>query len=244
MNEFHSFIQDIHLAAEMARDELARRDTLRPHIDTSRSIPLPFVGGGDIRLVVLGQDPTIKNEASRENIRTVLNLDKPGALRRYIEQIAKALGLELENVYATNVCKHFFRNPPSVILKSHGQNVLQQGSELTLPILQRELARFADATVVSLGEPVLSALVCNGGSLFVRVYWGYDEPRRMMSAIPARHSRLERTIYPLPHQPALRLHFYKSNLDQFLRFIRQDAERAALSSHQAPMREAVREPHE
>lgn len=229
-NELHPFVQDIQRAAEAVRDELARRDMLGPHIDTRLPIPAPFMGRGDIRLVVLGQDPTIKNEAGRKNIRTVLNLNTSGALRRYIEQIAKALGLELENVYATNVCKHFFRSPPTVIARAHGQNVLQLGADLTLPILRRELARFPDATLVSLGEPVLSSLVCNGGSPFVRTYWGYDEPRGMMSAIPASHSRVERTVYPLPHQPALRLSFYKSNLDSFLRFIRQDSERVRLSS--------------
>lgn len=230
MNELRPFIQNIQRSAEAARDELARRNTLQPHIDTSLPIPLPFVGGGEIRLVVLGQDPTIKNDARRARIRTVLNLDNPGALRRYIEEIAKALGLGLENVYATNVCKHFFRSPPTVIAKKYGQDVLQQGADLTLPIVRRELARFADATVVSLGEPVLGAIVRGGGSRFVRTYWGYEEPKGVLSAIQIEHSEVERTVYPLPHQPALRLSFYKRHLGQFLQFVRQHSELSRLPS--------------
>ena len=47
-------------------------------------IPKVFQGSGEIKLVILGQDPTVKNIKSRSMINTVLSLDRNGALRRYL----------------------------------------------------------------------------------------------------------------------------------------------------------------
>jgi uracil-DNA glycosylase len=223
MNALDSFVTNIQRCAEAARDELARNDTLKPHIDTALPIPRPFIGGGPIRLVVLGQDPTVQNAASRAEIRTVLNLDKSGSLRRYIERVAGALGMGLENVYATNVCKHFFRQPPTEIAKEQGLDVLQACGSESLPIVREELARFPEAVVVSLGEPVLSVLVRTEGSRKVRTYWAFEMPRDAMSAISVEDSQVGRKVYPLPHQPSLRKAFYEGNLDHFLAFVRRDS---------------------
>ena len=58
----------------------------------------------------------MKNPDSRRRIRTVLNLNKSGALRNYLSRVCEGLGLNLdENLYATNYLKNFFVSPPTKI---------------------------------------------------------------------------------------------------------------------------------
>ena len=111
-----------------------------------------------VRLVVIGQDPTVKNEASRETIETVLNLDKPrGSLYKYISLICEGLGLDLcRHVYATNYAKNFFIRPPTQIVEC---NLLHESSQYWLPLLKEELSLFPSRPIVTLGEPLLKALL-------------------------------------------------------------------------------------
>jgi hypothetical protein len=51
---------------------------LRLFVNDKLSMPEPFIGQGPIRLIMLGQDPTVEREASREAVKTVLNLNRPG----------------------------------------------------------------------------------------------------------------------------------------------------------------------
>ena len=79
------------------------------YIDTSLTPPAPFRGGGEIKLIVLGQDPTVHNPKHREKLKVTLLLNQPGRLRTYIEDICNGLDIELdENIYATNLLKNFF----------------------------------------------------------------------------------------------------------------------------------------
>lgn len=83
-------------------------------IDYSLGIVPPHIGSGDIKLIILGQDPTVRNAAQRAKIKRTLNLDKgKGALRVYVERICASLGLSLDNVYATNIYKYFYALPPA-----------------------------------------------------------------------------------------------------------------------------------
>ena len=74
---------------------------------------LPFKESDNMKLIIIGQDPTIKNENQRIRIKTTLNLDKNGSLKTYITGICNKLGIRLENVYATNVFKYFYTCPPA-----------------------------------------------------------------------------------------------------------------------------------
>ena len=47
------------------------------YVDDSWPIPPPFSGGGPVRLVILGQDPTVNLQESRRTVGAVLNLDRP-----------------------------------------------------------------------------------------------------------------------------------------------------------------------
>ncbi len=205
-----------------------------PHVDDSLPAPMPFVGNGPIELVVLGQDPTVDVAASRESITTALNLDKPGALRSYVERICASLGVEgLDGVFATNVCKNFFNERPTTI---DDDRVLRRAADVWMPLLKDELAHFPDATVVTLGEPVLSILVSPGHSQRMKSYWGHhpkwqDGTIRPFAYVPARYSVIKRDFFPVIHQPSLQQPFYNGRFDDYMTFIR---EQIALGERQWP----------
>jgi uracil DNA glycosylase len=97
-----------------------RADSRLSHYVPTDKIPSVFMEADNvtkIRLIVMGQDPTVKNEASRKLIQTVLNLDKPGgSLYKYLSLICERLGLDLcQHVYAINYAKNFFIRPPTQI---------------------------------------------------------------------------------------------------------------------------------
>lgn len=74
----------------------------------------PYKGDGEIKLVIIGQDPTVRNPESRESIAFTLNLDKKGsALYKYVKHICRILDITIDNVYATNLFKYFYSNTPA-----------------------------------------------------------------------------------------------------------------------------------
>jgi uracil-DNA glycosylase len=225
-----AFVEDVLSRAYAARVEMAQNPALAPWVDASLPIPRPYLGSGEIGLVIIGQDPTVQNPRTRLRIRTVLDLDQRGQLRRYLEGLCADLGLSLsQNVYATNACKGFFTAPPTAIKKDHGVDVLEAGTFAWLPVLQYELDAFPHAAIISLGEPVLTMLVRPGSSRSMKDYWGYqvrwkDGQRAPMQAIRAEESTVGRTIHPFVHQPTLRgsrAAFYRSRRPEYIAFIRQ-----------------------
>ena len=112
------------------------------------NLPIPVVkrGTGPIKLIILGQDPTVKDEAGRAKIKTVLNLDKKGGLLVYLAKIAKGLDLDLNaNVYATNYLKCFFTHPPTQIKEI---DIFQAFGPYWLPLLLDELKEFEGVPIV------------------------------------------------------------------------------------------------
>jgi hypothetical protein len=136
---------------------------------------------GDIRLVIIGQDPTVQREKSRAAIATTLNLDRRGSLRTFLEALCADLNLALDlNVYATNAAKGFFKRPPTSIQEV---NVLLESAPIWVPILQMELDRFPDAAILSLGEPVLTVLA-RDRALAMKDFWGYQRGWKTESQCP------------------------------------------------------------
>lgn len=147
-------------------DDLVSHPHLYHFIDAQLPIPKIYCGTDTIKLFILGQDPTIKNIKSRATITTVLNLDKPGTnLHNYLSQICHRLGFDLENVYATNYVKNSFKNPPTRIMKI---DVLKEFGPYWLPLLKEELAQFPQRPIITLGQPLLSAIVQEEASPLVR----------------------------------------------------------------------------
>lgn len=221
---------DVQRSAIGVLQDLRGNSDLRRFVDPKLGIPDVFCGKGEIRLVVLGQDPTVKNAASRRTIRTVLNLDKPGALKNYLSRVCEGLGLDLDqHVYATNYLKNFFVEPPTQIDEI---DVFEVFGPEWLPLLQDELAQFPQVPLITLGQPLLRALVLGDASPLVHDYWGYSPrwksgDRGPLLCLEAQHNRLHRTVFPFPHQPSFdhktRGQFYRERLPDYTGFVREVA---------------------
>jgi len=205
------------------------------HYVVDRQVPEPFCGTGPIRLIVLGQDPTVKNPRSRSAITTVLNLNKKGSLRNYLAHVCRELGLDLvANVYATNVIKNFFTVPPASVKET---DLLQDASHYWFPLLEDELAQYPGVPIISLGEPVLSVLVRSLARRCVRQYWGYTRDwerggQGPFQFITPEDSAVDRAIYPFPHQPSLAKRFYADRFDKYVSYVRQTVHDAPPDSGQ------------
>ncbi len=190
------------------------------------NLPIPDIhrGTDKIKLIILGQDPTVKNPKSWPKITMVLNLDKPGSLRRYLTAICSDLGLDLDkNVYATNYFKNFFSSPPTTITEIH---VFEEFAPHWLPLLQKELAEFPQVPMITLGQPLLSAVVTGDVSPRVRDYWGYTNnwksgERGTYSYLQPSDNVLNRVVFPFPHQPSVGKQFYADRLHDYVAFVRE-----------------------
>jgi len=211
-----------------ARDvllQLNRNRRLAQYIDTSLGIPQPFRGESKIKLVVLGQDPTVKDAAARKNIKMVLNLDKRGSVNAYLGIICRGLGIEKENIYATNLYKNFFIAPPTQI---EAINIFQEFSPVWLPVLMDELAEFVNVPMITLGEPILAPLLSVGAIPKIRHYWGYVTEWKTQELLPfgflrPDENKLGRTVFPFPHQPSLRKEFYRTKMENYLAYVKAQA---------------------
>ncbi len=217
-------IGDVVARALEIRGALLKDRALSGDLDGSIGhIPKPKLGTGDIRFIILGQDPTVKNEKGRRLITTVLNLDKTNSLYTYLSMVIVRLGGSLEeHAYATNLLKCFFRVPPAF-----EAGMIERHLGAWLGLLKTELAAFPKAVVLSLGEPVVRAIVTSG-SRKVRDYWGYAGNNRAnverFSYVRAENNLLGRDVFPLPHQPSVRKVFYSRWMEEYLRFVRRTIE--------------------
>lgn len=201
---------------ETLRQELNDRNghQINP-IDLSLPVVPPFRGCGEIKLIILGQDPTIRNVVSRARIDCTLNLDKNNSLKTYVNRICDDLGMTIDNVYATNLFKYFYTIPPSETMA-----VLINHLDPNLNLLQRELDEFINVPVISLGEPVLQ-LITNE-YVKVREFWDYNVKTKTTGGrfkySEPEDNHLKRDLFPFPHQPSIRKVFYKNTLTDYLRF--------------------------
>lgn len=78
---------------------LLQDSILQNDIDFSHDFILPYSKAdktSNIKLIFIGQDPTVRREESREEINVTLNLDKGNSLRTYLEKVCETLGMDLE----------------------------------------------------------------------------------------------------------------------------------------------------
>lgn len=209
---------------EVLLESLAIRNSLKSNndfaenriVDALEPVP-PFQWGGDVKTIIIGQDPTIRNELTRRKIKFTLNLDKEGALKRYLSTICSGLGVQFENLYATNIFKYFYTVPPANTI-----NVLKAHLNPNFELLKKEVSEFPDAKIITLGEPVLQLLTDE--NIRVRQFWGYDkksgESNKNFSFCKASENKLKRDFYPFPHQPSVRKQFYKLNLEAYIEYMK------------------------
>jgi len=211
-------------------EKVRRESPFSQFVDFNLSIPEVFRGAGDVRLVILGQDPTVKNRESRKKIKVVLNLDKPYALRRFIDRICGSLGIGIENVYATNGVKNFFVDPPTKIAPKFPKGVspLVEFIRYWLPMLREELSEYENVPTILLGQPILRAVLCNNTKPNMRYYWGHvnnwkSGERKAFHFIERCDNTLDRKIFPFPHQPCVsRNEYYQHRLEEYLRFMKDN----------------------
>jgi len=227
-----TFVQSVVRDAEAIQQRLMSDPTLDGLIGSRAAIPRPYIGTGQVRLVIVGQDPTVKRKESRSTISTVLNLDRGGALRVFLKRLCGDLGIELdENVYATNFAKGFFADPPTTLHERTGRDVLAETAAAWLPLLRRELDAYPEAAVISLGEPVLRVLIRPGHPQAMRHYWGWRRNWKTRGARPfvsldSNATRLDRAFFPFVHQPTMRgsrTEFYRVRWADYTAFIKAES---------------------
>lgn len=216
MSDHSQFIENLMTQSLDVVKVLKADAVIGKHIDDTLPVPRPFMGTGDIRLVILGQDPTVKAVATRKKIATVLMLDQTASkLREFLTGICTVLGMSLDdNVYATNVCKNFFTAPP----KKLTTDVIDLSWPKWRPLLVEELARFPNAAILTLGKPILKVLVRDPAVKDLKHYWGHGE----YQLVEAQHSTLGRRFFPFPHITSFRTKpLYRTHRDNYLSFVRE-----------------------
>jgi len=200
------------------------RSEIRDYIDASLDPPDPFRGSGKIRLIVVGQDPTVQDPVYKKKVKVVLLLNQPGRLRTYLRKICKGLDIDLEeNVYATNLLKNFFSRPPDKINKEDPQ-FYQKAADYWIPLLREEIEEFKDVPVLTLGQPVLNCLIKGPDQVLIRYSWGFEGPGlygKNFGYIKPSENVLGRVVFPFPHLPGLSHEIYGGQqMDSYLAFMK------------------------
>ena len=187
-------------------------------------IPPYWPENADVRLFIVGQDPTIRNKSERSKIRCTLNLDKPGPLKKYIDFILAELSFSSNQFYATNLYKYFYSEPPAETI-----DVLKQHFPQNIKLIRKELDLFPNAIVITLGEPLLNLIVHENRESNNRMthYWDYDFQEKITNGnfrfLSKKDNYLNRDVFPLPHQPSISKAFYKMTIKRYLDFVKQNA---------------------
>jgi len=211
------------IASELSRvkEQLSQDKDIKLDIDFSLRFINPYSLAesiDDIKLVFIGQDPTIRKKESRGKINATLNLDKNNSLRSYLYNVCKILNIDInKEVYATNLYKCFFHFPPA-----DDETVLTRHFKVWEEFLRNELKPFNNPIIITLGEPLIKQLI-HTGNRDVKYYWNYmgnTRSGKAFKAVPAGNNYLQRTIYPIAHQPAWSKNkFYREYLNDYLQFI-------------------------
>ncbi len=107
--------------------------------------------GGNLCVMLIGQDPTIFNQPER--VKEVLMLNESnGQLSRWLKQIFGADNFRAVTLYATNLVKCSFLKPPST-LSGGGLRFLKSYFDNCKDYLAHELLSFKPDCVLTLGEP-------------------------------------------------------------------------------------------
>ena len=216
-------ISELSIEVEKVIEKLASSE-ISSNIDTSLNPPVPFRGRGKIKLIVLGQDPTVQDPEYRKKIKVTLLLNQRGGLRTYLGKICKALDIDLdENIYATNLLKNFFTVPPDT-MRGQDPQFFQKAANHWIPLLKEEIRGFQNIPILPLGEPVLNCLTKSADWILIRNYWGYKGPAQYgqnFGYIKPTENVLSRVIFPFPHIPGLSHKFYRQQMDGYLIFMKK-----------------------
>lgn len=181
---------------------------------TCTNVIPPFKGKGKIKLIIIGQDPTLATPASCKSVTATLNLDKPAdVLYKYISRICETLGMTVENVYATNVFKYFYTSP-----LAETPTVMTAHLQPNLELLREELAEYPGVPVITLGQPVLRLLTNDGVNL--RDFWGYTATAKPSSGnfTHSKGNGIGREIFPFVHLNSMAQSFYCHTFNAYAKY--------------------------
>lgn len=127
-----------------------RRCASLPNVELDPRVRPYFKEGDALSVMLIGQDPTIYEKPER--VQYVLMLDQErGALRRWLrEEVFGRNYFDSLTLYATNMVKCAFREPPS---RLGGLKFLRPYFENCKQHLTEEISRFQPTLVLTLGEP-------------------------------------------------------------------------------------------
>lgn len=188
-------------------------------IDNYKRLPKPYKGDKKIKLIILGQDPTIEKDRP---IDMVLELDKNSKLKNYIIDICDKLDIGFDEIYATNLIKNFFTKKPKALEKENkNKTIISKYAEIWLPALEEELKEYEDIPILTLGQPVLKFLINEDVKNELKFYWGYNSEKinRDFKIIEKKDNKLNRIIIPFPHITTKNNSFYKNEFDNYCEFI-------------------------
>jgi uracil-DNA glycosylase len=110
-----------------------------------------FREAGNFKLMLIGQDPTIRMD--QERVKTVLMLDQEnGQLRRWLKSFVGESKFNSMTIYATNVVKCSFSKMPSE-LRNGGRELLNYCFSNCSGYLKKEILGFEPNLILSFGEP-------------------------------------------------------------------------------------------
>ena len=188
-------------------------------IDNYKRLPKPYKGNKKIKLIILGQDPTIEKDRP---IDMVLELDKNSKFKNYIIDICDKLGIGFDEIYATNLIKNFFTKMPKTLEKENkNKTIISKYVEYWLPVLEEEIKEYEDVPILTLGQPILKFLVNEDVKNELKFYWGYnsENSNRDFKIIEKKDNKLNRIIIPFPHVTTKNNSFYKDEFDNYCEFI-------------------------
>lgn len=196
-------------------------DILNKDIDFTHKFIPPYTKANnisDIKLIIIGQDPTVRELESRKDINTTLNLNRKGSLRFFVNHICAELNFDIDkDIYATNLYKCFFNFPPA-----DDEKILYRHFKYWVDFLVDEISVFNNPIIISLGEPLIRQLL-NCKKRDIKYYWDYignTKSGRNFKYIEAKNNYLGQRIFPIAHQPTCKKNdFYKLHLDDYLKFI-------------------------
>lgn len=132
--------------------------------------------------------------------------------------------MTIDNVYATNLFKYFYSNPPADMV-----TVLRQHLLPNLVLLKDELDSLKlpeRCPIITLGEPVLQLLLnehLSKSQKEMKYYWDYNFSTKSSGGcfryVKAQDNALSRDFYPVCHQPSMKLKFYSKTIDAYLQYI-------------------------
>lgn len=202
---------------------LLKDNVLEKDIDFSYNFIPPYSKAekiSDIKIIFIGQDPTVRRKESREEINYTLNLDKENSLKTYLKKVCQVLQVNIETeVYATNLYKCFFNFPPA-----DDETILTRHFKIWNDLLINELNAFKNSIIITLGEPLIKQLI-HAENRKVKYYWDYignTKSGGKFKFVKPHENYLQERIYPIAHQRTWNQNrFYNTYLQDYLEFIKQ-----------------------